>query len=84
MGLVGGEREAAAGFGYRLRDLIEDSGMTQAEIADILGISQPTICRYANGYQFPNVYIACKLARFFDVTEEYLVFGEEESDEHNT
>lgn len=40
----------------------EKLGLTQAQLADIVGLSQETISQYENGTRIPNVITAKKIA----------------------
>ena len=41
-------------FGDNLKKCMEDARITQRELAEETGISQPTISRYINGDQLPS------------------------------
>ncbi len=53
--------------------------MTQAQLAEALGVSRQTIHAIEKNKFNPSVTLALKMARFFDVTVEYL-FELEEGD----
>lgn len=57
----------------RIRDLREDSDLTQAQVAQILGCYQQTYSLYELGQQLipPDVLIA--LARFHNTSVDYLL-----------
>lgn len=61
------------GFGENVRTLREKAGYTQAEIANLLGIAQPTYAQYETGAKAPTVYTAVKLAQKLGTTCEQLV-----------
>ncbi|MDP5106904.1 helix-turn-helix transcriptional regulator [uncultured Polaribacter sp.] len=46
--------------------------LTQADLAEKLGVSRQTIYAIENNKFNPSVTIAIKMARFFGVTVEYL------------
>jgi putative transcriptional regulator len=52
--------------------------LTQADLAEKLGVSMQTIYAIENNKFNPSVTIAIKMARFFGVTVEYLFDIEEE------
>lgn len=61
-------------FSLRLKELRNECGLTQEELAKITGISFPTISRYENGIRDePKLTILKTLANYFDVTIDYLV-----------
>ncbi len=51
--------------------------MTQAQLAEALGVSRQTIHAIEKNKFNPSVTLALKMARFFDVTVEYLFELEE-------
>lgn len=54
--------------------------LTQAKLADKLGVSRQTIHAIEKNKFNPSVALAIKMARFFKVTVEYLFELEEEND----
>lgn len=54
-------------FSDNLRNLREDKGMTQEELAKRIGISTITIRAYEANRREPSGVILCKLAKFFNV-----------------
>ncbi|UMB52995.1 helix-turn-helix transcriptional regulator [Lutibacter sp. A80] len=52
--------------------------LTQAQLADELGVSRQTIHAIEKNKFNPSVTLAIKMARFFKVTVEYLFDIEEE------
>jgi len=46
--------------------------MTQRQVADVLGITQPSYIRYENGKSEPTLENLVKLADLFDVSIDYL------------
>lgn len=57
----------------RLRDLREDSDLTQSDIAQYLGIAQTVYSRYERGYQTIPLPLLIKLADKYNVTLDYIV-----------
>ena len=57
----------------RLRDLREDNDLNQAQIGEILGISQTVYSRYERGYQTIPLEHLIKLADFYDVSVDYIL-----------
>lgn len=47
--------------------------MTQRQVAEYLGISQPSYIRYENGSAQPTLENLVKLADLFDVSVDYLL-----------
>ena len=57
----------------RLRDLREDADLTQTKLAKELGCSQTTYSRYENGIlDVPNDILK-RLAKFYNVSIDYIV-----------
>lgn len=57
----------------RLRDIREDSDITQKTIADYLHIRQNTYSQYENGQRGLPTDILIKLATFYDTSTDYLL-----------
>lgn len=56
----------------RLKDIREDKNLTQKEIAEFLNMKQQQYSRYENGTnEIPFEYII-KLAKFYNVSIDYL------------
>ena len=56
----------------RLRDMREDSDMTQAQIAEILKIQQTVYSRYERGFQTIPLEHLLTLADFYGVSLDFL------------
>ena len=56
----------------RLRDLREDADKTQAAIAEMLGMRQQQYARYESGIQEIPLHHFIKLARYYNVSLDYL------------
>ena len=61
----------------RIRDLREDSDLTQKQIAQMLGMSQTGYSKYETGENDVPTAVLIKLADFFGVSIDYLVNGKE-------
>ena len=59
-------------IGERLRNIREDNDKTQQEIADYLQIDIKTYCRYENSQHEIKATILVKLARFYNLSIDYL------------
>ena len=57
----------------RIRDLREDKDLSQAQIANILNISQSTYSRYESGYLDVPSEVLIALSRFYDVSVDYIL-----------
>ncbi len=56
----------------RIKDLREDKDISQKEMAEKLGLYTTTYARYERGEQEVPLYIAVSLARFHNVSLDYL------------
>ncbi len=57
----------------RIRDLREDSDLTQQQVSEILGIKQTVYSRYERGYQTLPVEHLLKLADYYNVPTDYIL-----------
>ena len=62
----------ADGLGNRLRELREAQGLTQAQLADLIGVSRKTVNTVENGVFVPSTILALKLAKALDRPVEEL------------
>lgn len=56
----------------RIRDMREDADLTQAQVADLLGIAQTVYSRYERGYQTIPLPLLIQLADHYKVSLDYL------------
>lgn len=59
-------------FGERLQFYREKKGLSQKDVADILGIDQTSIAKYESDAVQPNVILGYRLAKLYGVTVEEL------------
>ena len=57
----------------RLRELRNERGLTQNELASRLGVSGQTILNWENGIYEPKISQLIQLADLFNVTVDYLI-----------
>lgn len=60
-------------FLSRFRELLAESGKMQKDICAELGISRPTLSNWKTGYSEPNFDDIIMLAKYFDVSSDYLL-----------
>ncbi|WP_297491214.1 helix-turn-helix transcriptional regulator [Thermococcus sp.] len=65
----------------RLRELREERGLTQEELAKALGVTRQTIIAIEKGRYNPSLKLAFRMARFFNVGIEDIFIYEGENDE---
>ena len=56
----------------RLVSLRKALGLTQAEAAEMIGVSQPAYQRYEAGVRTPSIQVVKEIARSFNVSVDYL------------
>ncbi|NJE29717.1 transcriptional regulator [Thermococcus sp. 18S1] len=61
----------------RLRELREELGITQEELAKALGVTRQTIIAIEKGRYDPSLRLAFKIARFFNKSIEEIFIYEE-------
>lgn len=61
-------------FGEKLIELRNERGITQAESAELIGITRNTLSMYERGERCPNIDIAVNTANAYNVSLDYL-FG---------
>ena len=57
----------------RMRNLREDNDLTQQQIAVLLGTSQTMYARYERGANEMPIRHLIKLAKYYDVSKDYLL-----------
>ena len=67
----------------RIKDLREDNDLLQKDIAGILGISQQYYSEYENGKRTITISHLITLAKYYDVSIDYLVGLSNFKDENN-
>jgi len=67
---------AEAGLGNRLKDARTAAGLTQAQLADLAGVSRKTINTVENRVFIPSTLLALKLAAALGVSVEALFYLE--------
>ena len=64
-------------IGQRIKEMRTESGFTQKQLADAIGVAQNTISQYENDTALPGVDIIVKLADTLNTTTDYLLRGRE-------
>lgn len=60
-------------FAERLLGLRKEAGMSQARLADCLGVSFSVVCYWETNRSEPTAPNLVKIADFFDVSVDYLL-----------
>ena len=63
----------------RIEEIRKEKGIRQEDFAKIMGVSRQTISSLETGKYNPSIFLAYKIAKFFEMTiEEVFIFDEEE------
>lgn len=60
-------------FGKRLKQLMDEKEVTQKEVSENLNIAISTFNGYANDYREPDFSTLISLAKYFDVSADFLL-----------
>lgn len=66
-------------FSERLKDLRKQAGLTQVDVAEKLGISQPAYASWERGAKKPTQENLVKIAQILNVSVDYLVGNSNEN-----
>ena len=64
-------------FSEKLQELRKQKGLTQEELAERLYVSRTAISKWESGRGYPNIDSLKATARFFGVTVDALLSGDE-------
>lgn len=70
-------------FAQRLKRLREEHGLSTRALGELVGTSNATISRYETGKRDPDLVIVHNIAKYFNVTIEYLCGEDVNSDEES-
>ncbi len=62
----------------RIRTLRKEKKMKQGEVAEILGLSISSYCRYERGEREPDAAVLWRMADLYEVSVDYLIGRSEE------
>ncbi|MBP1569425.1 MAG: helix-turn-helix transcriptional regulator [Oscillospiraceae bacterium] len=63
----------------KIEEIRKERGIRQEEFAKLMGVSRQTISSLETGKYNPSIFLAYKIAKFFEMTiEEVFIFDEEE------
>ncbi len=63
-------------FGERIKKRRLDKGLTQKDLADMVGVGQTTIARYESNTNFPTKFVLAAIAEKLDVDTFWLILGD--------
>lgn len=61
----------------------KESGLTQAELAEYIGVSKPAVSKWESGHSMPDIALLPELASFFDITIDELMGYQPQMTEKN-
>lgn len=67
-------------IGRRILDRLAVIDKSQAELAKEVGVGESTLSRYIAGSRTPSCSVVVRVARALQVTTDYLLMGEAETD----
>ena len=66
-----------------LKQLRKDRGLTQEQLAEVLGVSGRTVSRWETGSNMPDLSILIQIAEYYDVEVKEILDGERKSEMMN-
>ncbi len=60
-----------------LRKIRKEKGYSQLKVAFDLNISREALSYYENGKRSPDVNMLCRMSKYFNVSIDFLINGEE-------
>lgn len=69
-------------FSERLKNLRKNAGLTQVDVAEKLGVSQPAYASWERGIKKPTQNNLVKIAQILNVSVDYLVGNSEEKSDN--
>ncbi|RFT79734.1 XRE family transcriptional regulator, partial [Adlercreutzia equolifaciens] len=60
-------------LGTRISELRREKGMTQEQLAKLVGISAPAVSKWETGSSCPDIALLCPLARALDTNVDTLL-----------
>lgn len=65
----------------KIEEIRKEKGIRQEDFAKMMGVSRQTISSLETGRYNPSIFLAYKIARYFDMAiEEVFIFDEESID----
>ena len=70
-------------IGERIAVLLKNEGVSQKELAQLVGITESALSRYIKGERQPKLEVIANLATALNTTSDYLISGNEEETSFN-
>lgn len=71
-------------FGSYLKTLRKEKGLTQEQLAEMLGVTNRSVSRWETGANLPDIDVIITLSEFYDADIRDLLNGEKRTAEHHT
>lgn len=68
-------------IGQFLRELRKEKGITQAQLAETLGVANRSVSRWENGVNMPDFSLLIAIAKFYDVEIGEILDGERKNED---
>ena len=72
------DQQKIGGF---LKELRKERGVTQEQLAQILGVSNRSVSRWENGNNLPDLDLLIQISEYFETDLEELLTGERRTEE---
>lgn len=66
-------------LGGRISELLQQNGLTQRELAELVGVTEVSMSRYIKGDRTPKAPVIANIAKALHTTSDYLLGQEEEA-----
>lgn len=70
-------------IGLFLKELRKQKGVTQGQLAEMLGVSDRSVSRWENGSSMPDLSILVELADYYEIDIREIIDGERKSENMN-
>lgn len=64
-------------IGHRIRLLRNKKALTMEKMAETFGVSYQTVSKWEHGYAIPDFYNLRALKKYFNVSSDYILYGED-------
>lgn len=76
------KKEFSIQLGKKVKRLRQERGWSQEQLAQKLNIHQKQISKYERGIHIPSVEVLVHIASIFNVSLDYMTFGDSENTTH--
>ena len=63
-------------IGERIGRLMRERGLSQKELAEVVGVTEASMSRYLKNDREPKIEVVARLAKALHTTTDYLIMGE--------